>query len=237
MAVPEDLICPDCGGEVGGTGADGVKPCSCFAEDRRHNDRVAHAHAHPADAHSAAELRQAVAVAGIRPVDLGDSDDDAADDGLAPSPGGSGLSDGDLSDSAPSDGPAAEDGRSSRRGKADKPPKPCHLCGKDLRGKRRFKDARGYTCVECDRIEQGTHAERGMCAECRRVVKRDTLRAYGAVKVCRQCYADHQNDPRRDLRKIGTEAFRWEEYRRLIALAAVGGVLLLIMLLAQLGVI
>ncbi len=34
MPLTDDLICPDCGGLLGGSGADGVKPCRCFAEKK-----------------------------------------------------------------------------------------------------------------------------------------------------------------------------------------------------------
>ena len=34
MPLTQDLICPDCGGVLGGTAGPGVKTCTCFAEKR-----------------------------------------------------------------------------------------------------------------------------------------------------------------------------------------------------------
>src|SRR5690606_36455718 len=76
--------------------------------------------------------------------------------------------------------------------------KVCRVCGKNLKGHRRYKDERGYICPQCDRDER---ARRIPCAECGKPVPPESLRPWGPISICTRCWADHQNDPKLRVRR------------------------------------
>lgn len=110
--------------------------------------------------------------------------------------------------------------------------KKCRVCGKDLRGHRRYKDERGYLCAGCEAEDR---IRRVPCAECGKAVTPEALRPWGPISICARCWADHQNDPRlRIKRKVSTRKFEMVERQNLLIIAAVAVLLLLIILIAQL---
>lgn len=111
--------------------------------------------------------------------------------------------------------------------------KKCRLCGKDLKGHRRFKDERGYLCKDCEREDR---IRRIPCAECGKAVPPEALRPWGPISICARCWADHQNDPKlRIKRKVSTKKFEMVERQNVLIIAAVAALLLLIILIAQLS--
>ena len=191
MPLTDQLICPDCGGELGGTGADGVKPCTCFAE------------------------KKPAAVGRVL------ADPQTVDPAAVPD--------------APAGAPPKDAKASKKKSSKGGPPKPCVVCGKDLRGHRRLKDERGYLCLDCSKQEKGTEAERGTCAECGRRVKKVSLQRWGTVRICKQCAIEHERDPRRHVRKIDAAVFKQADWGKIYAAAAVIGLLLLFLLIHWLG--
>ena len=109
--------------------------------------------------------------------------------------------------------------------------KVCRVCGKDLRGHRRYKDDRGYICPDCDRLER---ARRIPCAECGKHVPPESLKPWGPISICTRCWADHESDPKMRLRrKVSSRP--WEEMEKktvLIIAAAVVAVLILLLLIS-----
>lgn len=107
----------------------------------------------------------------------------------------------------------------------------CRVCGKNLKGHRRYKDERGYICVSCDRDER---ARRIPCAECGKPVPPEALRPWGPIAICARCWADHESDPKlRIKRKVSSRPWEELEKKTVLAIAAVVGVVLLILLLVS----
>lgn len=110
--------------------------------------------------------------------------------------------------------------------------KVCRVCGKNLKGHRRYKDERGYICPQCDRDER---ARRIPCAECGKPVPPESLRPWGPISICVRCWADHQNDPKlRMRRKVSSRPWEELEKRTVLAITAIVVVALLVLWIIQL---
>jgi hypothetical protein len=104
----------------------------------------------------------------------------------------------------------------------DNRPKICRVCGKDLRGHRRIRDGHEYICPVCDKLERERQVPDGVpCAECSRLVSPTSLRRYGDIQICPKCFKDHEDDPKRRLRKVDKRMFQLHEQRSTLTLAAV----------------
>ena len=111
--------------------------------------------------------------------------------------------------------------------------KVCRVCGKNLKGHRRYKDEKGYICVGCDRDER---LRRIPCAECGKPVPPEAMRPWGPISICTRCWADHESDPKmRIKRKVSSRP--WEELERktvLITSAILGGILFILLIISLL---
>ena len=125
--MSNDLICPECGGIIGGDSSDRGRACTCFANQPPASD----------------ELKA--------PEEQSASGDTFVD-------------------------------------KAVVPAKVCCKCGKDLAGKKRLRDSRGYWCYKCHKADKAATAPQGVkCADCGRVVPEAGLYEYEDKRICGSC--------------------------------------------------
>src|SRR5438045_1832422 len=69
--------------------------------------------------------------------------------------------------------------------------KVCRECGKDLTGKLRVKDSRGYLCPECNQKEkQEERGDRVRCRGCSHFIKKSMMTEYEGKLYCERCYAE-----------------------------------------------
>lgn len=109
----------------------------------------------------------------------------------------------------------------------------CRVCGKDLKGHRRYKDERGYICRSC---EHDDRARRIACAECGKAVPPEALRPWGPISICTRCWADHESDPKQRIkRKVSSR--KWEEMERQTVLVIAGVALVGLLILFVLSLI
>ncbi|MFT3785263.1 MAG: hypothetical protein QM770_03740 [Tepidisphaeraceae bacterium] len=162
-SVFDEMICPDCGGKIGGTGADGYKPCKCFAAAKPKTvDEIPLAP-------SAPEMNEAKKV--------------------------------------------------------------CRVCGKDLTGRSRLKDDRGYLCKPCADKEDEKEADLIKCPECERRLKPDAFVTYRGTMICRKCNAYHMEHDKVKVGKVELTHHAEHEKQKiktLLILLGVLGVLILI---------
>ncbi len=116
--------------------------------------------------------------------------------------------------------------------------KVCRVCHMDLSGHRRLKDSLGYICVKCAQAEQDAK-EAGLvtCGECNRKLKPAGLIDFHGTKICRKCFADHQELSRFKAPPPKLDGHDTHEKRRLFIMLAIAGVLLLIIILRALGIL
>ncbi len=156
------VVCPECGGVIGGTGQDGLKPCTCLEQPN------------------------------------------------APIPGM----------------PAPPEKH-----------KVCCKCGKNLEGKKRYKDSLGYWCEACHYSEKREKRDKHVpCDSCGRYVAKDKLTEYENIRICTRCLKDRRRQARKVRRPVvfGHEHKAYEKKTTLyLAIAAI--VLALIILLATYG--
>jgi hypothetical protein len=114
--------------------------------------------------------------------------------------------------------------------------KKCRVCHRNLSGHRRIKDHDGYICLACAKQEQEDKAA-GLvsCAECSRKLKPAGLIDYHGMRICRRCFADHQ-----DLSKFKAPPPKLDQHdkhekKRMKVLLIITLVLGLISLLSYLG--
>jgi hypothetical protein len=179
--MSNDLICPECGGVIGGDSSDRGHACTCFANQ--------------ATARVEVEVKP--------PEEPGSSGDTFVDKPAAPA-------------------------------------KACCQCGKDVTGKKRFHDSRGYWCEECHKADKAAHAPKGVkCAGCGRVVAEAGLFDYDGERICGSCRSERQREARerRRLSPVKTSAHHEMDKRRLLWLLAIVAVLVLIIILRQLKLI
>ena len=107
--------------------------------------------------------------------------------------------------------------------------KVCRVCGKNLRGHRRYKDEKGYICPDCDRLER---AKRIACAECGKPVPPESLKPWGPISICTRCWADHESDPKmRIKRRVSSRPWEEMEKKTVLIISGVVAVVLLILFL------
>lgn len=115
----------------------------------------------------------------------------------------------------------------------------CCQCGKDLEGKKRFKDSLGYWCEACHYSEKKqAMANHTPCDSCGRYVETHKLVDYENIKLCSRCVKERKRASRKLRRPVSFGAEHHEhEKKRVIILAVVAVVLALIILLASLKVL
>jgi hypothetical protein len=118
--------------------------------------------------------------------------------------------------------------------------KVCCQCGKDLTGKKRLRDSRGYWCVDCHKADKAANAPKGeKCDDCGRIVAPTALSEFEGRRICGICRNDQAEAARekRRLSPVKTDAYQKLDRRRLIVMFGVFIVLLIIIILRQLHLI
>ena len=141
------------------------------------------------------------------------------------------------SDDAPEieEAPEPAKPRDTRRALQTAQDKVCRMCGTDLKGHRRYKDSRGYLCKDCNKLDQ---VARLPCADCGKPTLPEGLRPWGTESLCARCYAEREADPSaKRMKKVSHAKFELHEKQGVIAVAAVLGFLMLLIVLNKLGCI
>ena len=118
--------------------------------------------------------------------------------------------------------------------------KVCCKCGKDLTGKKRLRDSRGYWCYACHKLDMEANKAEGVrCADCGRVVAESALTEYDGVRICSACRADRKEFDRekKRLAPIDSKAYQQLDKNRMFWLAGVLALLLVIIILHWLKII
>lgn len=117
-------------------------------------------------------------------------------------------------------------------------PKTCCKCGKELTGRKRFKDRVGqYWCEACHFSEKRQETVKHVpCDGCGRYVEPRKLTDYENIRICTRCLKERRRINRRARRPVvfGAEHREYEK-KTVMTLLVVAAVLLLIMLLSKLG--
>lgn len=114
----------------------------------------------------------------------------------------------------------------------------CRGCGKDLTGRTRMKDDRGYICKPCSDAEFAAEADAErdamQCPECQRKLKPDAFVEYRGSLICKRCRADHADTDKLKVGKVALVKHEEVERQQVKVWAIVAGVLLLFGLLTLL---
>lgn len=197
MSAPvfDELTCPTCGGQIGGSGADGLKPCTCFAEKPAPKRRRAALLTDDPDP---------VDMVPLKPIDAHGGDPMTPD---APPPAVPGA-------------------------------KLCRVCGKDLKGRTRMKDERGYICKSCSDAEFAAEADAERdameCPECLRKLKPEAFVEYRGSLICKRCRAHHNETDKLKVGKVELVKHAEAEKQSVLRWAIVAGVLMLLAIIATL---
>ena len=121
----------------------------------------------------------------------------------------------------------------------------CCNCGKDVTGRKRLKDSQGrYWCPTCgkkDEKQKKIRAEqtRTACTMCGTEIAVQNVLTYDGRFVCRKCYGEQKEMEKKTDARIGriNQAFQGQDYKRLIPMFAILGLLALIILLRALHII
>jgi DNA-directed RNA polymerase subunit RPC12/RpoP len=109
--------------------------------------------------------------------------------------------------------------------------KRCFKCGANVAGHRRFKDSRGYLCVECNRKEMEAEKEgTAACAECGRRVKPTGLVEFRGLMICKLCKNDHTDAERKKVKLVSSKNFDEQEKKSVKTLAILLGILAVLMI-------
>jgi predicted RNA-binding Zn-ribbon protein involved in translation (DUF1610 family) len=147
-------------------------------------------------------------------------------------------------------GSMAPSSRESGSGVATQPvvggPKVCIKCGTDLAGKRRAKDREGnYWCYDCGKKDEVRRHRESLggpvatCSRCSKEVAVINMLSIDGKFVCPRCVRDEREAKNKVEARVSriNSALKAQEWKRLVPLLAIGGVLLLIIILRQLGII
>jgi len=118
--------------------------------------------------------------------------------------------------------------------------KVCCQCGKDLAGKKRLRDSRGYWCYACHKLDQeATRPQGKRCDECNRKVPETALSEIDGKQICGKCQLERKQaeKDRRRLSPVKTDAHDQLAKKRLLWILAVVVVLTAIIVLKQMKVI
>ena len=114
--------------------------------------------------------------------------------------------------------------------------KVCRTCGTDLNGHRRYRDSLGYLCTAChDEEQKQEHYGRVRCGVCGHLVKEEKLADYEGTLMCPNCHGERTDLRRQEIKRIGFKGARVrDELRQVYILLAVGGALLLVIVVGVL---
>jgi len=118
----------------------------------------------------------------------------------------------------------------------------CISCGKDVTGRKRFKDSAGqYWCPDCEkkdmkrkRVEKKREEEtKTVCGLCGTSVAVQNLQTYDGRFICPKCYKEQKELEKKTDARIGriNNAFEGQDWKRLIPMLAILGLCALIILL------
>jgi hypothetical protein len=105
----------------------------------------------------------------------------------------------------------------------------CRVCGKDLTGRSRLKDAQGYLCKDCADAEDVKEADLIKCPECERRLKPGAFTNYRGTRICKSCHAFHLETDKVKVGKVDTSHYANVEKEKVKKLAILAGVLLVLM--------
>lgn len=172
-----DLVCPECGGIIGGSSEDPGRACTCWSDK-----------------------------SGSRGVSA------ATQNG----------------------GPDVIDEPAAPKAKI------CCQCGKELTGKKRLRDSRGYWCYACHKLDQEANKQKGeRCADCGRIVSPTALGDFEGRKICGSCRNDRKEAALAERRRSGisTASYDRHDKKRLLWMLAAVAVLVTIIILRHFNII
>jgi hypothetical protein len=116
------------------------------------------------------------------------------------------------------------------------PQKFCRVCGKDLSGKKRFKDSLGYWCPECAAEDKKRSEEKGTpCAQCGRKVPEQSMTSVDGKLMCSRCVREQRElraPGNKKFRTISDRTYKESEKKNMIILAVVAVILVILMIIA-----
>ena len=118
--------------------------------------------------------------------------------------------------------------------------KVCCQCGKELEGKKRLRDSRGYWCYACHKLDQEANKPKGeRCADCGRKVAAAALSDFEGRRICGSCRNDRKEKAVAERRRSGvsTEGHDRLTKTRLLWMCAIVAVLLAIIILRHFNII
>ena len=116
----------------------------------------------------------------------------------------------------------------------------CCQCGKELTGKKRLRDSRGYWCYACHKLDQEANKPKGeKCADCGRIVAAAALSDFEGRKICGTCRNNRKEMAVAERRRSGVSSKHYDQLAksRLLWLVAVVVVLLAIIILRHFDII
>lgn len=115
----------------------------------------------------------------------------------------------------------------------------CCVCGKDVSGQKRYKDERGYWCVDCNKSDAAGHPPPDRCPECSRVVPEAALVEYAGLKMCQLCRRDREERARerKKFAKLDDAPYQALERKRAFWLIGAVAVLLVVIVLSRLKIL
>ncbi|MGD1278417.1 MAG: hypothetical protein ABR964_14485 [Tepidisphaeraceae bacterium] len=115
--------------------------------------------------------------------------------------------------------------------------KVCCQCGKDVAGKKRYRDSRGYWCAACHKADKAANNPIGVrCPDCGRIVSEGAIVEYNGEHICGRCRKDRKEIEKQKRRfgKVDDSAYRPHENKRLYILLSIFALLLVMVILTHL---
>jgi DNA-directed RNA polymerase subunit RPC12/RpoP len=114
--------------------------------------------------------------------------------------------------------------------------KVCCMCGKDLAGKKRFKDSRGYWCPECSEEDARSKEDKGTpCEHCGRKVPEQSMTSVDGKMLCVRCVREQRElraPGNKKFRAVNDRAFKEHEKKKMLIMGGILVVLLVLMIYA-----
>lgn len=145
-----------------------------------------------------------------------------------------------ISGEAPEGVKACRCAQESLAGAGTVPPpareKTCCRCGKDINGKTRYHDSRGYWCKECHRLDKLATAPQGEpCAACTRRVPPAKLYADQGQRICGRCLREREEARRKPKAITFSRPHQEYEKKQVLIRLAIALALVLLVILASSG--
>ncbi len=101
--------------------------------------------------------------------------------------------------------------------------KACCICGTNLAGEKRYKDAQGqYWCCDCAKADTEKKAP-AVCPECNQQLIAADLINFEGLKLCRECVTKHQHAAKRAAQRKAAaeeESRLQQKHHRMVLLAS-----------------